>query len=310
MPIRPSDAGQHPLRPGRKPGGLGPGPIDTHLHTWDPTAIEYPWLTAKWGDLARPRMLGEVLPLQRRAGIAGSLLVQAANSEVETALLLACARRHPEVLGVVGWLPLIEPERVASLLEKMDPLLVGVRHLTHLEEDPYWLLRPEVLESLSLVAEAGLPLDVVGVRRQELDAALELGRRLPDLGMVLDHCGQPPRPGERWDPWWDLVAALGRNPRVTAKLSGLGTTTARPTSWSEGDVEVTVSFVLASFGPDRVVCGSDWPVCNLARGYLHTWSVTRRLLRDLPRAHQEAVLRGNAQRVYLLGDRAARGGAA
>lgn len=281
--------------------------IDSHLHTWDLDRCQYSWLRGRSDVLARSHHLSEILPLMRTRGVAGAVLVQAADSADETRYLLDCAAEHAEILGVVGWLPLTSPDTVEAALDDRSGSLVGVRHLTHLEDDPGWVLMEEVVASLRLVAAAGLPFDIVGVRREELAAGVALGRRVPDLTLVLDHGGQPPaqRPGAARDPWWDLVSEFSENPRAHVKLSGLGTTTADWTTWRARDIASRVAYLIELFGPDRCMFGSDWPVCDLAGGYEHVLDITLELLqREAPEARGR-ILAGTALDVYGL-ERAAR----
>src|SRR4051794_31496296 len=237
--------------------------VDAHHHLWDLSVRDQPWTE---GLLALRRSFGidHLRPSLRRHGVDGTVLVQTVTVPDETPELLEIARTSPEVLGVVGWVDLTGPD-VGGELRRLRGLpggerLVGVRHQVQEEKDPWWLTRPDVVAGLRDVAAAGLVYDLL-VTRHQLDAAVEVTGELPNLRFVLDHAGKPDIAAGELDPWRDSVRRLAERPNVACKLSGL-VTEASP-SWTVADLRPFAEHVLACFGPDRVMAGSDWPVCLL-----------------------------------------------
>jgi L-fuconolactonase len=227
--------------------------IDSHQHYWDPAVADYPWMTDEVAVLRRRFDPGDLEPLLRANGVAGTVVVQARHDLDETRDLLALAKVTQSLLGVVGWLDLTGS--VERQLAALDGPLVGVRHQVHDEDDAEWLLRDDVQRGLAAVGTAGLVYDLL-VRPRELEAAVEAVRRHPEVSFVLDHAGKAPASDR--DVWERGVSALAALPNVTCNLSGL---------FTEADPYETVQRAIAWFGPERCMFGSDWPVCLLASEY-------------------------------------------
>ncbi|HEU5474894.1 MAG TPA: amidohydrolase family protein [Actinophytocola sp.] len=265
--------------------------VDAHHHLWDPARRVYPWLTG----LAAIQRRYTLDDLRAAAGpeVTATVLVQTVSSVAETAEFLATARESGGlVVGVIGWVDLS-----AADLRVPDGPLVGVRHQVEDEPDPDWLLRPDVGRGLRRLAGAGLVYDLL-VRAAQRDAALAVARQVPELAFVLDHAGKPGIAGGEWEPWASWVTELARLPNVTCKLSGL-VTEASWSSWAVADIRPYAEHVLDRFGADRVMFGSDWPVCELAGGYRAVRALTAELLAGASAAERAAVLGGTATRVYL-----------
>ena len=278
--------------------------IDTHVHVWDLNRRPYDWLAGDTSILNRTYTLDELNPLLPQAGVSNGLLVQAANDLADTRLMLETADANPWITGVVGWLPLSDPDATGRLLADFygsHPKLRGVRHLIHTEADPQWLLQDTVLESLQLLADANLSYDVVGTTTEHLQAALTVAGQIPGLRLVLDHLNQPPIAGRvPIGRWGDLMKVVATHPDVWIKVSGLGTTAA-DSDWTATTIEPYVAFALTQFGTSRCVCGGDWPVSLLAGSYQKTWMVYRQVLATLlSPAEQRDVLFNNALRCYRL----------
>ncbi|MGY0234363.1 amidohydrolase family protein [Longispora urticae] len=278
------------------------GRIDAHHHLWDVATRAYPWMDGPWADPLRGRFDPDRLaPLAAAAGVDTTIVVQAVSDLDETRELLATAADHPLVGGVVGWLDLTGdvPAQLADL--RAGPggaALVGVRHQVQDEPDRRWLLRPEVLAGLR--ALDGLAYDLL-VTPALLPAAVEAVRLLPEVTFVLDHLAKPPIAAGAWQPWADRFAALAAEPNVVAKLSGL-VTEAAWAGWKPEDLAGYVDHALGTFGPDRLMFGSDWPVCTLAAPYPRVVEVTETALAGLSEAERRAVFAGTARQVYLGGE--------
>jgi L-fuconolactonase len=285
--------------------------IDAHHHLWDLAAREHRWLTggqpwASDAELARLRRsftLADLAPLAAAAGIGGTVVIQTVTEPWETPDLLALADPDGAGLlaGVVGWTDLTAPA-VADAVAGLRALpggefLRGIRHPVLAEADPDWLARPAVLRGLHALAAAGLSFDIV-TRPGQLPAAVTAARSVPELSFVLDHLGGPPvppGPADVMGTWAAAIASLAALPNVTCKLSGVHSVPARA-----GDLRPCYEIVLAAFGPDRLMFGSDWPVSTLGATYGQACAMYRELTDQLSTAEQDAVFDRTARRVYQL----------
>lgn len=276
------------------------GRVDAHHHLWDVRRREYAWMDGDWADPIRRAFTPDDLrAVTARHGIAQTVLVQAVGDEDETRELLAAAAECPLIAGVVGWVDLTAPDvadRIDALREAPGgEALVGIRHQVQDEPDPAWLLREDVLAGLLAVAEAGLVYDLL-VKPPQLAAAAAVAGRLPELRFVVDHIAKPPIARGEFQPWADGLAELARHDNVACKVSGL-ITEADWRSWTVDQLRPYVDHVVASFGEDRLLFGSDWPVCLLAGSYDQVVEAAETLLAGLP---EDKVFGGNARRVYGL----------
>ena len=276
--------------------------VDAHHHLWDPARADYPFLTDDLAAIRHAFTPADLAPLLAAAGIDATIVVQTRSSLEETEEFLATAAATPFIRGVVGWVDLRDPavdETIARL--RSGPggdRLVGIRHQVQDEDDPDWLLRDDVRRGIAAVGRAGLVYDLL-VRTRELPAAREVVAALEDVRFVVDHLAKPPIRDGAFQPWADLVAALGRLPNTWWKLSGL-VTEADWTAWRPADLRPWVEHVLAVVGQDRLMFGSDWPVCLLAASYAEVVAVAREMLAGLSEAERAAVFGGNATAVYGL----------
>ncbi len=279
--------------------------VDTHIHVWDLQKVEYTWLKGNTSVLNRNYALQDLEPQRERVGVGQGILVQAANSREDTAWMLAAAAANPWIAGIVGWVPLMDPDATAMELDlhyTPDGLLKGVRHLIHDEQDPRWLLQDRVLHSLGLLAARDIPYDVVGVLPEHIRTALTVAKNFPGLRMVFDHLNQPPisRP-DKWEEWSGLMREAAEYPNFYVKISGLGTASGKGMDWTAADLEPCIEFALKYFGPDRCFCGGDWPVSLLAGTYERTWDAYLSILdKSLDDEDWEKVTYKNAQRFYNL----------
>jgi L-fuconolactonase len=279
--------------------------VDAHHHLWDPARGSYPWMTAEVAPIARAFGPADLAPRLAETGVDATVVVQARSSVDETRELLATAGASPFIAGVVGWIDLADA-RAGDVIAALragpgGERLVGIRHQVHDEPDPAWLGRAEVRRGVAAVGRAGLAYDLL-VRPRELPAAMAIARTLPDVRFVIDHLAKPPiREGVR-EPWARLLEPFRKLPNVTCKLSGL-VTEADWASWQRHDLVPYVDHALAVFGPDRLLFGSDWPVCLLAATYERVVETARSLVVRLAPAEQAAIFGGTARAVYRLDDR-------
>ena len=281
--------------------------VDAHHHVWDLDRHPQPWLdepghaairhTFGIDDL-RAAATGAI----RGRGLASTVVVQSIASVEETADLLALAEREELVAAVVGWVALDSPG-VGEQLEMLRDApggrhLRAVRSLVQGESDPGWLQRPEVERGLRAVAELDLGFDIL-IRSHQFPQAISLAERNPELRLVLDHVGKPPIADGDLDEWNWSIRRLAQYPNMVCKVSGL-VTEAEHERWSIDDLRPVWEAVLAAFGPQRLMFGSDWPVCTLA-GTWNEWAGTvEKLLAELSEPEVHAVLAGTATDFYAL----------
>jgi len=272
--------------------------IDAHQHFWNLDEVDYSFLTPDLGVLYRNYTPGDLEPELRRNGVAGTVLVQSADSAEDTASMLRIAAAHDFVKGVVAWLPLTDPAAVREQVAALPPVVKGIRHLIHTEPDADWLVQPTVLESLRVLAEHGLAFDVVAVLSRHLEHVPTVVAAAPDLRVVIDHLAKPAIADEAWQPWADLLAAAASHPTVFAKVSGLNT--AAGEGWTAKHLQPYVDHALEVFGPERLMFGSDWPVALFNGDYTQVLNATREVISGLSSEEQESVLAGTATRFYRL----------
>jgi L-fuconolactonase len=277
--------------------------IDTHLHVWNFDKADYSWLEGDTSILNRTFHFEEIEEEQKKVGVTETVLVQSANNFEDTDWMLEVAERKETVVGVVGWLPLLETSATQKALEKYrrKKYFKGMRHLIHDEPDAKWLLQEPVIESLTMLASYHLPFDVVGVLPQHIETVLAVAEKVPTLKMVFDHLNHPPIAAkETFGRWGELMQEAAKRPNFYAKISGLGTVT-KKTAWTAEDLKPYVAFVLDNFGEDRCFCGGDWPVSLLAGSYVHTWTVYKEVLSSLLNESQrKKVYADNAISFYQV----------
>lgn len=274
--------------------------IDAHHHIWDTGRHEHRWLLSR-PQLRRTYSLTEFGDVARDNGIGGSVLIHTLHSAAETQWLLDQARDHALVRGVVGWIDL-EGDSVASRIAELrssagGDKLVGVRHLVHNEEDAHFLERQRVISGLQALGAHGLSFDLL-VRPREMPSAIRAARAAPGTQFVLDHAGKPDIVSGDTARWSRLIEELASLPNVACKVSGL--LTEAGSGWRQADIALYVKRCLDAFTPDRVLFGSDWPVCTLRASYGEALELIETAMSELAAPEREAVMGGNAAHVYQL----------
>ncbi len=266
--------------------------------------MDYPWISPDDAVLYRNFEPDDLKPELDGEAIDKTILVQAADSLEETNAMLDRARRHPWIAAVVGWIPLIDPDAAARALEGYadEARLRGIRHLLHDEPDPHWVLQSSVTKSLGLLAMRGLVFEVPAAWPNHLTDVPKIAGRLPNLTIVLDHLAKPPIRDRRWEPWAEQLAAAASHPRVHAKFSGL-VTEADHQGWTAGDLKPYIEWALECFGVDRLMWGSDWPVCMQAGSLGAVHRASLEALEGRSQDDVDALFGGVATDVYRLGPR-------
>ena len=275
---------------------------DTHVHIWDFSKASYSWLDGNTSILNRTYSIDEIAADRKTATVTHGVLVQAANNTQDTDWMLHVAAHTNWIAAVVGWVPLTNPDATANALEhyKSNPYFKGVRHLIHDEPDAQWLLQPTVLESLQLLADAGIPYDVVGILPAHIRTALQVAEKVPQLKLIFDHLNQPPiATADRFGEWGELMQEAAQHPNFYAKISGLGTTAQAGNAWTNATIEPYVSFALQQFGVKRCMLGGDWPVSLLAGSYTYSWQQYHKLLQSLLTPEEQHMVKyANAADFY------------
>lgn len=277
--------------------------VDAHHHVWDLAVRDQDWITGpRLAPIRRDFSLADLAADARRTELRATVLVQTVTVPEETPEFLTLAARSDLVAGVVGWTDLTAPDvadRLAALREAPGGRhLVGIRHQVQAEPDPEWLLRPDVARGLTAVAEAGLVYDLV-VLPHQLPACAKAAAAHPELTFVLDHLGKPAIAAGELSPWTAGLRALAALPNTTAKLSGL-VTEADWERWTAADLRPYTEEALELYGPDRLMFGSDWPVCRLAASYETVLETVQELTDHLTPTERAAIFSGTALHVYGL----------
>ncbi|QCB92580.1 amidohydrolase family protein [Cellulomonas shaoxiangyii] len=278
--------------------------VDAHLQVWDPETVHYPWMAQDPSLLHRAYRVADVGGALHEHHVDGVVLVQSADNRADSENLLFQALSSPDVVGVVGWVPLDRPDEAATQLDhwRAEPL-VGVSHHIDREPDARWLVRDVVDDGLHMLTERRLVLDLPATTPELLRHVATVAERHPKLTVVVDHLGGPPlgalRAGDTatWSRWTAALDEVAQVPNVVAKLAGLGRV-AGP-GWTADDVRPAVDHALAAFGPDRLMAGSDWP--SALRGqasWEDAWRAVRATLDGLDDVGRARVLGRTAVEVY------------
>jgi L-fuconolactonase len=273
--------------------------IDAHQHFWHYDRAQYEWIDDSMAALRR-----DFLPLDLRRELdAGQMdacvAVQVRQSLDETSWLLSLAEANRFIVGVVGWVDL-QADDVHAQLRKVgaNPLLVGIRHIVQSEPDDRFLLRPAFGRGIAALEEFGLAYDIL-IYPRHLPYAVELASRFARQRFVLDHLAKPDIRRGRFQEWERDLRRLAACPNVWAKLSGL-VTEADWHRWTPDQLQPCFDIAFDAFGADRLMVGSDWPVCTVAGEYAQVIGVVADYLAARPAAERDAVLGGNAQRFWNL----------
>lgn len=273
--------------------------IDAHVHLWDRSVDPQDWIDAEtMAPIARDFGASDLSEMLALTGLDRAVVVQSSNS-LEESIRLA-ELDSPAIAGLVAWVDLeaeVGPQ-LDRIRKNAAVPVVGVRHLAHVDPDPQWMMREEISAGLTVLGREDLCFDLV-VREWQLPQATRLAARHSGLRFVLDHLGGPPEPGQDRSRWASRLRELARRPNVVAKVSGL-TSGLAPGSWRAADLAAPVTIALESFGPERLLYGSDWPLAELGGGAAPWRSAVEALLDGLSTAERARVFGGNAADVYSL----------
>jgi len=267
--------------------------IDAHQHFWQPGRFDYPWMTE---DLSRDYLPADLAPILKQHNIDKTVLVQASNTVAESRWLLDLADANDFIAGVVGWADLTSVNTQLS----EHPKFKGVRHLVESEPNDDWLIQRSVLSALQQLSARGLTYDLL-VHTRHLKHVPLVAETCPDLKLVIDHLAKPPIARNEITDWSEAMKPLANYPNIHCKLSGL-VTEANWNSWRVDDLRPYVNHALELFGADRMMFGSDYPVCLLAASYDRVLESFQEILKELSGTDREKIFAGNAAKFYRLND--------
>ncbi|WP_078544699.1 amidohydrolase family protein [Litchfieldia alkalitelluris] len=275
--------------------------VDSHQHFWNFNWLPYSWPTKNEASIFRTIEAPELESLLKEAGIDKTVIVQADDSYADTVYMLETAKRFDWVAGVVGWVPLDQPDEAKAKLAEYskNPLFKGVRPLIHTYDDPDWIVQDQVIEGLKILASFDLTFDLVAIFPNHLKHATTIAEKVPNLKMVIDHLAKPPIKDKAIEPWAEQIRKAASYPNVYAKISGLNTA-ADPETWSGSDFKPYIDEAIRCFGAERLMFGSDWPVANLAGDYLKVWTETNKALDGKTQEQVKAILGETAIKFYNL----------
>lgn len=274
--------------------------IDSHQHFWQPARGDYHWMSPSIPVLCRDYLPEDLKPWLVKNRMDRTIVVQAAQTKAETDFLLGLAAQHDFIAGVIGWLDLEGPNFAGELeIYAGNPKFLGLRPMLQDLPDDDWILRPRVMAALKLIAQHDLVFEFLTFTRH-LPHVLKALAAVPHLRAVVDHVSKPEIKNRKLDPWRPLISEVAKYPNVYCKLSGM-ITEADHSSWTPADLRPYVEQVLESFGFERVMFGSDWPVCLLAGTYDQVVDALQIILQPhLNEQREAAVFGGNAARFYKL----------
>lgn len=270
---------------------------DSHHHFWEEKVFDILKMPPETSLLRGKFTPSDLKPLLDEAGVSQTVLVQTYSSMENTRDFLRQADALPWVAAVVGWVDLAAPDVGDQLNElQRHPKFKAVRHQWHDEPDAGWILSPGVLRGLRQLESRRIPYDLL-VKEPNWPYVPLVAERLPDLPLVIDHIGKPNIAGGQFDDWAAAMAKAAAFPQMMCKLSGM-VTEAKWDSWKPSDLKPYVGKLLELFGVERLMFGSDWPVCLLAGSYAEVFDAVRECLGGLTESEMELVMGANARRFY------------
>jgi L-fuconolactonase len=273
--------------------------IDAHQHYWDLEKFKYGWMPKPPDPIAKTFLPKDLEPILEHNRFDGSVFVQANTIPQEADWIFNVAERHPSILGVVAWVDLTAKD-LGNQLDKMqkNARFCGIRHPVHDEADPKWLIRADVIDGLRELERRNIPFDLL-LRPQHFPVVAPIAEKFPNLNLILDHLGKPNIAKRQWDGWAEFLEQWAGMERLTIKVSGM-ITEADKKEWKASDLTPYVQHILRWYGPDRMMFGSDWPVCLHAGSWKQTLASFTQALGAQTVEVREKILGDTAARVYGL----------
>ena len=273
--------------------------IDSHHHFWKYDPIEYDWIDDSMKVIRKDFLPENLKTTIQVAGVDGVISVQARQSVEETDWLIGMAHQNEFIKGVLGWLPLIQDDIEAYLEQYADEkFLKGVRHVIQGEPDPEFILRKDFNRSISLLRKYSLVYDILIVERQ-LPNTIRFVDQHPNQAFVLDHIAKPLIGRNELSPWKENIIELAKRENVNCKISGM-VSEADYQEWTPLQLFPYFEVILEAFGPDRLLFGSDWPVCLVATSFKNWMELVRENISQLSESERVKMMGENAIRLYQL----------
>lgn len=274
--------------------------IDAHQHYWKIERGDYDWITPDISLLSRDFLPQDLLPYLKKHHLDQTILVQAAATLAETEYLLTLSETSDTIGGVVGWIDLNDEDHLDHFRRfSAHPKFLGFRVMIQGLKDPNLILEPHYIEALTYYAEHDVPIDLLLVS-QQLPVLIKLLERVPGLRGVIDHIAKPQIAEGEFQPWADCIKEIAEYPGIYCKLSGM-VTEANHNAWKLEDFNQYIRHVLGVFGTDRVMFGSDWPVCLLSASYDEVMDILQKALpANITEAAKERIFGLNAKQFYKL----------
>jgi L-fuconolactonase len=274
--------------------------IDAHQHFWELGRFDYSWLEApQLAKIHRSYLPADLYPNMQAAGVHKSIFVQTQHNLEENRWVLQLADAHDFIAGVVGWVDLASADCEQQVLEfKQHPKFVGVRHVVQDEPNDNFIIQPAILRGLEVLEKHNVPFDMLFFVKH-LPHAATLAKRFPNLKLVLNHLSKPRIKEQVFDDWHEHFLAAASFPNVYCKLSGM-VTEADWNHWTAAHLQPYVQIALQAFGAERLMFGTDWPVCELAASYTQVVQALKDALGNITHQQQAAIFGETAQRVYSL----------
>jgi len=273
--------------------------IDSHQHFWNYSSSAYSWIDEEMGRIRKDFLPADLEPVLKQHQMDGCVAVQARQNDEETHFLLDLAQQNPFIKGVVGWVDLLADDLEEKLEDySSQPLLKGFRHSLQDEADPAFILQPRFQKGLRLLHKYNFTYDLL-IKPPQFQATIKAIGSYNEMPMVLDHMAKPLIKSGEMEQWRDDIFALAKHERVMCKLSGM-VTEADWQSWKYEDLEPYLDIVLEAFGPERLMFGSDWPVCLVAAEYGEVIGAVERYISKLSASEQSQIMGSNAIKFYNL----------
>ncbi len=272
--------------------------IDAHQHFWQYDPVRDNWITNEMSVIKRSFTPEDLKPILLKNNIGGCVAVQASQSEEETDFLLKCSENHSFIKGVVGWVNLTGNDLEDRLHSyKNQNTFKGVRHILQAEPKGF-MIDSKFVKGINQLSKSDLSFDIL-IHESQLKEACELIRLLPEMRLVIDHIGKPDIKHKSYNQWKNYMKIISNYDHVYVKLSGM-VTEASWQEWKMDDLKIYVDFCLEQFGPERLMFGSDWPVCLLAGSYEQVYQSLLSCIKELPRTEQDQIFGGTAMKFYNL----------
>lgn len=273
--------------------------IDSHQHFWNYDPVRDSWIDDSMSVIKKDFLPKDLKPILEANSVDGCIAVQADQSEIETQFLLDCAQENPFIKGVVGWLDL-RAEDIEDRLKHFskNKLFVGVRHIVQGEADDAFMLKPDFLNGINKLEQFGLTYDIL-IHQGQLQQAIDLVKVCPNQQFVLDHIAKPQISEGLNATWVSHIKELASYENVSCKISGMVTET-KDYKWNKGDFISFIDVVVDAFGVDRLLYGSDWPVCLLAGEYQRILQIVENYFVGFSEEEKSMIMGGNAIKIYNI----------